>query len=366
MKKMVIGLLAVSVLLSVTACGLDKNENADTSDPEVSEVSDTGITTADGSEITEVKERGLVFKISQEYKEKGVVLEGYNENLEGYPIVSVTYYSKTASDALDQVINMEPEKRTQEVSDEYTQKIWDTSRCILAIVMVETAKYKELTSAGTTLDQITGYSPSEKLGENDGYTYIACIPDLDYGQLSEEEIKEYEECKAYMNTVKDNLTFIPVELENTDTDVGKYMPVFNTVDLIGNTVTSDIFTENKLTVVNLWGTFCSPCIEEMPELEAWSKELPDGVKIIGIVGDIEGEDDAEHLDLAKDIVEKSGVTFQNLIVNDEFSEFMDGIIGFPTTLFVDQTGAVAGDPIVGSDMEAYKQFVEEYINENSK
>lgn len=364
MKKMVIGMLTVSMLLSVTACGSGRNANVVSSDTEMAEESDTGITVADGNEITEVKERGLVFKISQEYKEKGVVLEGYNENLEGYPIVSVTYYSKSALDALNTVVNMDPEQRTQDVSDEYTQKIWDTSRCILDIVMVENAKYKELTSAGTSLDQITGYSPSEVLGENDGYTYIVCIPDLDYGQLNEEEIKEYEECKAYMNTVKDDLTFIPVEPENADTNVGEYMPNFNTVDLNGDTVTSDIFTENKLTVVNLWATFCGPCIEEMPELETWSKELPDDVKIIGLVGDIEGEDDAEHLDLAKKIVEKSGVTFQNLIANDEFSEFMNGIIGFPTTVFVDQTGAIVGEPVVGSDMAAYKQFVEEYINEN--
>ena len=42
--------------------------------------------------------------------------------------------------------------------------------------------------------------------------------------------------------------------------------VFSTTDLEGNTVTNDIFSQADLTVVNFWGTFCNPCINEMPEL----------------------------------------------------------------------------------------------------
>jgi thiol-disulfide isomerase/thioredoxin len=51
---------------------------------------------------------------------------------------------------------------------------------------------------------------------------------------------------------------------------------FETTDLAGNTVRSeDIFGENALTMVNLWGTYCGPCIGEMPDLEELNGRLKD-------------------------------------------------------------------------------------------
>ena len=48
------------------------------------------------------------------------------------------------------------------------------------------------------------------------------------------------------------------------------------MDLDGETVTNDLFAEKDLTVLNVWGTFCGPCVAEMPELGDWAEELPDG------------------------------------------------------------------------------------------
>nr|WP_024835150.1 TlpA disulfide reductase family protein [Clostridium sp. 12(A)] len=350
-----IALATVTILTTVSGCSPTQKVETNGALP----------VNSDGNVTTEVKERGLKFTISQEYMDKGVTLEGYNQNLDGYRIVSITYYSPTATEALETIINMDEEKRTKEVSDEYTQKIWNTSRTIMDIVMLETDEYKKLVDSGTSLDKITGYSPSEELGTNDGYTYIISIPDLDNGDLSEDEIKQYNQCKEYMKTVKENLSFIPVELENTDTVLGETMPSFTTNDLNGNAVTNDIFGKKKLTVVNVWGTFCGPCIEEMPELQKWSEEMSDNVQIIGLVGDIEGENDKKHLDLAKKIVNKAGVNFTNLIANDDFKDMMSGIIGFPTTFLVDQNGAIVGDPIVGAEMDSYKSAVEAYLNGNA-
>ncbi|MDR1771367.1 MAG: TlpA family protein disulfide reductase [Hungatella sp.] len=356
MKNFVaITLAATTILAALSGCGSAQKAETGEASP----------VTTDSNVTTEVKQRGLKFTISQEYIDKGVELEPYNENLSGYREISIYYYSPTATEALKTVSNMDPDKRTKEVSDEYTQKIRNTSRDIMEIVMLETDEYKKLVDARTSLDEITGYSPSEELGTNDGYTYIISIPDLDNGDLSEEEIKQYKQCKEYMKTVKENLSFIPVELESTETVLGDAMPTFTTKDLNGNTVTNDIFAKKKLTVVNVWGTFCGPCIEEMPELEAWSKELSDDIQIIGIVGDIDGEKDTKHLNLAKKIVEKAGVSFINLNVNDNFKDLMDGIIGYPTTFLVDQSGAIVGDPIVGAEMDSYKSAVEAYLNGNA-
>ena len=50
---------------------------------------------------------------------------------------------------------------------------------------------------------------------------------------------------------------------------------FTAIDLNGNKVTEDIFKGKKLTMINIWATFCSPCIGEMPYLETLNKEYAD-------------------------------------------------------------------------------------------
>lgn len=79
--------------------------------------------------------------------------------------------------------------------------------------------------------------------------------------------------------------------------------VFSTTDLKGNTVTNDIFSQADLTVVNFWGTFCNPCINEMPELAKWNEEMPDNVQMLGAIVDVETVDSDEYA-LAQQIVEK--------------------------------------------------------------
>lgn len=143
------------------------------------------------------------------------------------------------------------------------------------------------------------------------------------------------------------------------------MAAFSAKDLKGNDVTNDIFKDKELTVVNVWGTFCSPCIGEMPELGKWAEAMPDNVQIIGLIVDVEGEDDG-NFELANNIVKTADADFTQIIANEDFSELLDEITGVPTTFFVDADGNIVGSPIIGADVEAYKSFVEEYINGQKK
>lgn len=137
---------------------------------------------------------------------------------------------------------------------------------------------------------------------------------------------------------------------------------FSTVDLDGNEVTDDIFRNKKLTVINIWGTFCGPCVNELPELEAWSEEMPDDVQIIGLVGDVNGVDDSGQIQTAQDILAQTGVKYTNIVPNSDLSDLMGTIYAYPTTIFVDSTGNIVGDPIVGADVDGYRSFVKNYLN----
>ena len=148
-----------------------------------------------------------------------------------------------------------------------------------------------------------------------------------------------------------------------ETGFPSQMPSFTAKDLNGNTITEEIFGEKELTVVNIWGTFCPPCIAEMPELGEWADSMPDNVQMIGLIIDISGDEDTQHHDLAVSITEMAGVKYTNVIANADFNDVLRWVVGVPTTLFVDQEGNLAGSPIVGADVEGYKTFVEEYLNE---
>ena len=135
---------------------------------------------------------------------------------------------------------------------------------------------------------------------------------------------------------------------------------FTAENLALESVDSSIFAEKDLTVLNVWGTFCGPCINEMPELGEWQRALPENVQIIGLVADVAGKEDKEHIELANMILEKTNAQFTNIIPNNDFAELLSGVVGVPTTFFINKEGKIVGKPIVGAQVSKYKSFVEEY------
>lgn len=139
------------------------------------------------------------------------------------------------------------------------------------------------------------------------------------------------------------------------------MPEFSTTDMDGNKVTNDTFADYGLTVVNFWATYCNPCIDELPELTEWKKELPDNVNLIGLLVDVD-EKGSDQYKLAEKIIKETGADYQHLIATEEFDDMISNLVGVPTTFFVDSTGKIIGEPFAGADVDAYKQTVEDYLN----
>ena len=139
------------------------------------------------------------------------------------------------------------------------------------------------------------------------------------------------------------------------------MPEFSTTDMDENKVTNDIFADYDLTVVNFWATYCNPCIDELPELAEWKKELPNNVNLIGLLVDVDEKGDDQYK-LAEKIIKETGADYQHLIATEEFDDMITNLVGVPTTFFVDSTGKIIGEPFAGADVDAYKQTVEDYLN----
>ncbi len=132
--------------------------------------------------------------------------------------------------------------------------------------------------------------------------------------------------------------------------------VFTTHDVNGNEVTNEVFADYDLTVINIWGTFCGPCIEEMPALGELSKWYADkNVLFVGLVGDAiknDGSIDDAIVQDAIQIIDQTGADYLHLLPENELLyNVMSQISAFPTTIFVDSEGKQVGYGILGARSE---------------
>lgn len=150
-------------------------------------------------------------------------------------------------------------------------------------------------------------------------------------------------------------------------------PSFKGKDLDGNDVNSDdIFSSNKVTVINFWFTTCNPCVGELGDLEKLNKELAQkGGTVIGINSFTLGGDKTA-ISEAKDVLTKKGITYKNVWFdsNSEAGKFASGLYSYPTTYVVDKNGNIVGQPIVGaitssSQAKQLNKLIDQAI-ENSK
>ncbi len=86
-------------------------------------------------------------------------------------------------------------------------------------------------------------------------------------------------------------------------------------------------------IVNFWGSWCTPCVEEMPDLQAVHESLGDQVAFVGVnVND--------SVEAATRMVARTGVTYDLVRdVDGELGRALD-VTTFPTTFLIDADGTV--------------------------
>lgn len=113
---------------------------------------------------------------------------------------------------------------------------------------------------------------------------------------------------------------------------------------------SDTVPQSKLTMVNVWATYCGPCLNEMPDLgELASEYEPDEFQIIGIVSDVlEGGD----LSTVESLVQQTGANYTHLLLNESLiNAIVSNVSAVPTTFFLDEHGEVI-ETVVGARSKA--------------
>jgi len=91
-------------------------------------------------------------------------------------------------------------------------------------------------------------------------------------------------------------------------------------------------------ILNVWGSWCGPCREEIPIFRSFYEKAKDKVSLVGI--DVE----ESSIEDGRKFVEENGITWPNLYDADGRSEEYFGL-GVPVTWFIAADGSVAGKKI---------------------
>lgn len=137
---------------------------------------------------------------------------------------------------------------------------------------------------------------------------------------------------------------------------------FTTADIEGNPVDQQVFSSHKLTMVNLWATFCSPCIEEMPDLAQLQREYSD-LQIIGIIvdaADKNGNILSNKKEEAAVIIETTGADYLHLMPSFSLNKAcLKDIQSVPVSIFVDEHGNQIGARYFGAKSKAeWKRIID--------
>ena len=215
------------------------------------------------------------------------------------------------------------------------------------------------------LDTITGCDNHEELGtSSDGkFKYY-----LSTNSKAEKDLTdEIENIKTTLDEMMPFNGQSAFEQPQTATSDADNVGTFETTDIDGNTYTEKVFSDYDLTLVNAFTTWCSPCVNEMPELEKLYQEMKDqGVGVVGMVLDSVSEDgtpDDSIVQKAQLLKEKTGVTYPLLIPDKGFlNGRISGLQSFPESFFVDKDGNIVSDPIMGSNtFDGWKEAVEKQL-----
>ena len=221
---------------------------------------------------------------------------------------------------------------------------------------------------GTSEDKVksqTGeYDKLEKLGTLNGNTYYIAyksgIKEGDLPDLKKEDIEAYAAFAASFEELKGNIAIFPIDEYEEGKISNEGLQNLQATDMNGNPVDGSIFSNYDLTAVNVWATWCGPCVEEMPDLAKVYKDLPENANLITICMD--GDESKEA---AEAVLKESSAEFVTLCGDENLrTGLLKDIYAYPTTFFVNRNGETVGDSFVGGGK--YDDYMKEINNRLGK
>lgn len=143
-----------------------------------------------------------------------------------------------------------------------------------------------------------------------------------------------------------------------------YVLTFEAATIDGEEMTSDIFADSKLTMINVWATYCNPCLMEMPDLGEIAAEYDKAeFQMVGIISDVTAESADADITAAKELIEDTkATTYPHLLLNQSlYYNLVGAADSVPTTFFVNQKGELIGYLVGSQSKDTWVAIIEDQL-----
>lgn len=226
--------------------------------------------------------------------------------------------------------------------------VWAVALAVLAGVLWY-YNHSETPDPETIAEIQTSEPSAETAGEG-----LTETPDSETAESQSETSRESQPQNRAEESASDANAGNTADLE-TGKDVGMLCPDFTVPQYDGSEFhLAD--TRGKITVINFWATWCTPCCNELPYFDQLSANYPDTVSVIAIHSSLITDDVQAYLDKME---------YQMPFALDETGDVIASLGGstmLPMTVIVDQDGVIVYNQ-VGS---VTYQMLESWVKKLSK
>jgi cytochrome c biogenesis protein CcmG/thiol:disulfide interchange protein DsbE len=113
-------------------------------------------------------------------------------------------------------------------------------------------------------------------------------------------------------------------------------PRFKVKDLAGHTLDLQKLLTHGPVLIDFWATWCRPCVESMPELEAWHRAYAaSGLTVIGV-----SVDGPRNFAKVGPFAASKGLTYPIVLDTDGRLQQLYQVLAVPTAFLIDTTGVI--------------------------
>ena len=135
---------------------------------------------------------------------------------------------------------------------------------------------------------------------------------------------------------------------------GQQLPDFD-IECLNGTTFSLSAHRGRVVIINLWATWCAPCVSELPHFDRLQRERADDVAVLAVHSDFITDDVAEFL---------SHYDYDLPFAVDATGELIASLNGstmLPQTVVIDPHGIVTYNQVRSVTFEALMQLVDEAL-----
>ena len=115
-------------------------------------------------------------------------------------------------------------------------------------------------------------------------------------------------------------------------EVGAFAPEFSLTNTAGEEVSLSDY-RGQVVLINFWATWCPPCLQEMPGIDARHEQYPNDLVVLAV-------NDDESQDQVSAFREEFELSFEPLLDPGGRTGALYQVRAFPTSLFVNEHGII--------------------------